>query len=941
MRDVSGDLSIGMLTHRSQRWLVIGVMAAVSLYLVLPLVASFALAQGLRQFGYKNVIVQLGYPGWDTMRVPVVSFQQDLGSERFMVSLTDAEIRYRVAQLLKGHVDRVSLPYVAMQILNAPSAADGETVPAQARADRDESPWSLLTAGDLLRRLPLLPFDELRLDRVTIFREQATGPLRKVTISGVVMQREGELGGHLSFQGQETASYGLTVTGHSASTWSATLVSQRPQAVPILSWQSQAHPDGAQVRINGRLEVNVRELAPFIALLVPIGPELGKVTGHIAVTWSGVAATDASLTSLWEDPRTHIDGTVQLHATLPALRGIAKEIAVDCDGTFAGNATQLGWTLNPGVLVTATVNVQPQIIPEAVRMVLPKGDQPVRIDHAEPVKGMLYWSEVPVRTVAEGPLHVVYGATPGPLVAEFEATRAEGLGAELVLAEGTYRVEGILPTAVTDLLSAKEATGGFQGTVTLARTHVKGVLLPTSSVTARQIERGSVAIPRVTLQLSDALPVQCDLASSRCQAGPATVGIRLPAIRVMGRELRLAQSLLVLQQVETTGSAWNVSGTVTAAGAVLEAAPWGLAATDWRMKFAANQAGIKADIHVDAPAQAKLLAVKLEQPFSGAQGSLHGTLGPVTFDGQARRLGALVTGLPASADLTDGRVSATVDLSWTIEAGDLSRGIRLASGAGTVVADNLAGRFQDYAVTGLSSTVALRTEGSELIVTAQPAALTIAAVQTGVEISNVSVMWQLAWKVGGGLPVIELKDFQCDVFGGSVTSPGLRVDPAQPPYRATVSLRNLDLAQVLSVEQQKGLQGTGVLNGTLPITATAEGVTVVGGTVEAQPPGGVIRYATMPESAKLITESDGSLRLVAQALINFHYTVLRVGVEYDENGILDLTARLEGHNPDLKKSPPIHFNLNVQEHVPTLLKSLRRARDLEEAVQRREGDRRL
>jgi len=154
-------------------------------------------------------------------------------------------------------------------------------------------------------------------------------------------------------------------------------------------------------------------------------------------------------------------------------------------------------------------------------------------------------------------------------------------------------------------------------------------------------------------------------------------------------------------------------------------------------------------------------------------------------------------------------------------------------------------------------------------------------------------------------------------------------------------LRNLDLAQVLSVEQQKGLQGTGVLNGTLPITATAEGVTVVGGTVEAQPPGGVIRYATMPESAKLITESDGSLRLVAQALINFHYTVLRVGVEYDENGILDLTARLEGHNPDLKKSPPIHFNLNVQEHVPTLLKSLRRARDLEEAVQRREGDRRL
>lgn len=910
-------------------------MAAVSMYLLLPLAASFALAQGLRQFGYKNVIVQLGYPGWDTMRVPVVSFQQDLGSERFMVSLTDAEIRYRAIELLQGHVDRVVLPYVAIQILNLPSAAAGETVSDRARADSGESPWSLLTAGDLLRRLPMLPFDELRLDRVTVFREQATGPLRKVTVSGVVVQREGGLGGHLSFQGQETASYGLAVTGHSASTWSATLVSQRPQAVPILSWQSQAHPDGSQVRIHGRLEVNVRELAPFIALLVPIGPELGKVTGHIAVTWAGVAATDASLTSLWEDSRTRIGGTMQLHATLPALRGIAKEIAVDCDGTFAGNATQLSWTLNPGVLVTATVNTQPQIIPEGVRMVLPKGDQPVRIDHAEPVKGMLYWSEVPVRTVAEGPLHVVYGAMPGPLVAEFEATHAEGLGAELVLAEGTYRVEGILPAAVTDLLSAKEATGGFQGTVTLTRTHVQGVLVPTSSVTARQIERGSVAISRVTLQLSDALPLQCDLASSRCQAGPATVGIRLPVVRVMGRELRLAQSLLVLQQVETTGSSWHANGTVTATAVALEASPWGLAETDWRMKFSANQAGIKADIHVDTPVHAKLLAAKLEQPFNGAQGSLHGTLGPVTFDGQARRLGALVTGLPASADLTGGQVSATVDLSWSVEAGDLSRGIRLASGTATVIADNLAGRFQDYAVTGLSSTVALRTEGSESIVTAEPAPLTIAAVQTGVEISNVSVMWQGAWRAGVGLPVIELKDFQCDVFGGSVTSPGLRVDPAQPPYRATFSLRKLDLAKVLSVEQHKGLQGTGILNGTLPITATADGLTVVGGTIEAEPPGGVIRYAAMPESSKLITESDGNPRMVAQALTNFHYTVLRVGAEYDESGTLDLTARIEGRNPDLKNSPPIHFSLTVQEHVPTLLKSLRLVRVLEEATQRR------
>lgn len=291
-----------MLSHRCQIGILLGLVIVVSLYLLLPLAASYLLAEGLRQHGYKNVIIQLGYPGWQGMHIPVVSFQQDLSGESLTVSLTDAEIQYRMTQLLQGRIDRVSLPYVAVQILNAqPSGRSDEKGLIRDSADRDDSPWSLLTAGDLMRSLPILPFAELHLDHVTIFREQATGPLRKVTISGVVMYREGELGGHLSFQGRDTATYGLTITGHSATTWSATLVSQRPQAVPIVSWESQAHPDGLQIQVKGRLEVDVRELAPFIALVVPIGPELGKVTGRVAISWVGTTAAEAALTSLWQD----------------------------------------------------------------------------------------------------------------------------------------------------------------------------------------------------------------------------------------------------------------------------------------------------------------------------------------------------------------------------------------------------------------------------------------------------------------------------------------------------------------------------------------------------------------------------------------------------------------------------------------------------------------
>ena len=925
-----------MLAQRYQIVLLLGLVFIVSSYLLLPLSASYLLAQGLREYGYKKVIIQLGYPGWGTMRIPVVSFQQDLGSERLMVSVTNAEIRYNAIKLRHGHVDRIILRDVAIQVLNMASAGSSEEGSVGVTStDDEESPWSLLTAGDLLRSLPILPFDELQLDHLTVFREQATGPLRKVTVAGSVLHQNGELGGHLLFQGRDTASYSLTVTGNSASTWSATLASQRPQTAPIVSWQSQSRPEGDRIQINGRLEVNVQGLAPFIALLVPIGPELGKVTGQVAISWTGTAAAEATLTSLWQDHRTHLNGTMQVAATLPALKGVAKDIALAYDGKFSGNATQVQWTLTPGILLTATINTQPRIIPEAVRMILPHGDQPVRIENKKAVQGTLYWTETPARMIAEGPLHVTYGRTSGPLVAQFETSRAEGLGNQLVLAEGAYDIEGALPKKMTEMLSAREAMGEVRGTVRLARTQMRGVLLPSSSVTAKQIEQGDTKIPSVTIQLSEALKVECDVAAHRCATSPAMAAIRVPSMKIMGRHVHSPHTLLLIQQAEATGPVWSAQGTLSADGVTVEPTAWGIPATDWIVKFAAGQSTIKADLRVSVPMQADVLTATIEQPLNALQGTLHGTIGPVVFNGAERRLSKFLLGLPRSVDVGEGALEATVDASWLGGIGDPSNRFKVTSGTVKLIADKLSGHYQEYVIKGLSTTMTLRAQGVESVIMTQPAPITVASLQTGVAVTNLGALFQLVWNMGEELPTVDVREFRCEMFGGTVTSRGPVVDLARPPVRVTFVLRNLDLAKILSVEQQKGLHGTGTVNGMLPVTLTTGGVVIKDGVVEAQPPGGVIRYASAPESAKVISEADRDLHLVAQALNNFHYALLRIGVKYGENGVLDLNARLEGRNPDLVDIPPIHFNLTVQEHIPTLLKSLRLVEDIQGTIERK------
>ena len=925
-----------MLSQRYQIAVLLGLVALVSCYLLLPLTASYLLANQLRDYGYSNIILQLGYPGWAHMRVPVVSFQQDLGEERLMVSLTDAEIRYDVSQLFHGRVRRIVLRDAAIHVLNVqstvPATKDGRDTD---QPHDEESPWRLLTAGDLLRNLPILPFDELQLDHLAIFREQATGPLRKVTIDGNLIYSGREVSGHLVFRGRDTASYSLVVVGHSASTWSMTLASQRPQAAPIVSWQSEAHPNGSEIQIHGRLQINVQELAPFIALLVPIGPELERVTGAVAIDWAGMTAAEAALSSLWEDERTHLDGHMRVHVTLPALKGVAKDIAVAYEGRFGGNATQAEWAMSPGVLLTATINTQPRIIPEAVRWILPHGDQPVRIENKKSVQGTLYWKETPIRTVAQGPLHVTYGRTAGPLVAKFETTRAESLGNELVLAEGVYHLDGILPKAITERLSAKEAMGGVQGTVKLARTHVHGVLSPPSSLTVKQIGQGTTLISSITLNLSEPLTVECDLTTIHCHGGTMVATVRSPTMRISGRNIRTSHGVLRVQEAETTKAAWATQGTLSVVGVTPDPGSWGPPTSDWAVKFSADQAGIKADLRVDIPAQEGFMTARIEQPLQTTQGVMHGVIGPLVFNGSDRRLSKMIMGLPPSTDLIDGMLTATVDVSWSSGVRERTNAMNTVAATAKVAAEKLSGHYNEYVVKGVNTTAVFSTQGLQSIVMTQPASIFIAAVQSGADVTNLAASYQMRWKVADDLPSIEVRDFHCEIFGGTVNNPGLVVDLANLPVTTTFSLRNLDLAKILSVEQQKGLQGTGTLNGTLPVTITSGGIIVKDGVIEAQPPGGLIRYAATPDSSKILSESDRQLQLVAQALNNFQYSLLRVGVKYSETGTLDLHARLEGRNPDLKNTPPIHFNLTVQEHIPTLLKSLRLVEDIHGTIERK------
>jgi hypothetical protein len=306
-------------------------------------------------------------------------------------------------------------------------------------------------------------------------------------------------------------------------------------------------------------------------------------------------------------------------------------------------------------------------------------------------------------------------------------------------------------------------------------------------------------------------------------------------------------------------------------------------------------------------------------------------VGPLAFNRETFRLGQLWTPWPYAADVTGGELTGIVDMRW---ATDSRQRLQIQGGSVDITADRLAGRYRDMLFSGFSTAVKVALEGLQRLSTSRPAEVTVGSLQTGVEVTDLKMTVEGEWDVRERLPLMEIRNIRCELLGGTVTSQGLRADLAHPPYGLTMLARQLDLQKILTLEQQKGLQGTGVLDGSVPVMVTSRGLTVRDGSFEARPPGGVIRYLASPEATHAVTQANANMEAVLQALNNFQYNVLQVGAEYIEDGTLQLKARLEGKNPDQKKSPPIHFNLTVQENIPALLKSLRLVNGAEDSMRK-------
>jgi len=181
---------------------------------------------------------------------------------------------------------------------------------------------------------------------------------------------------------------------------------------------------------------------------------------------------------------------------------------------------------------------------------------------------------------------------------------------------------------------------------------------------------------------------------------------------------------------------------------------------------------------------------------------------------------------------------------------------------------------------------------------------------------------------------LQLTPFSLSALDGIIAVPALGFDPMAPDIDARLAVSAFDLSRILALYPQEGLYGSGVLGGELPIEIKGTEIRIQNGHLLSGAEGGVIRYQPTPEIA-LMGQQNPGIGLALDALTDLRFDLLDLKLDYEPDGDTVMHARLKGHNPDWQQGRPVDLNLNIEENLLDLLRTLQLTGRVTDSIDRR------
>lgn len=169
-------------------------------------------------------------------------------------------------------------------------------------------------------------------------------------------------------------------------------------------------------------------------------------------------------------------------------------------------------------------------------------------------------------------------------------------------------------------------------------------------------------------------------------------------------------------------------------------------------------------------------------------------------------------------------------------------------------------------------------------------------------------------------------------FGGGF----IRIDPqvftfsSEAQNRIVARAVDWDLAKLADQFKLPDMKLQGVVGGEFPVMFTTGSAVIDHATLKSVKPG-VIQYSGSTGDAA--AEADPNSKMLFDALKDFHYEVLQVGLDGNLTGKMMLTLSILGRNPDVLSGQPFQLNIGVDSALVPLLTSTMQRPDVRTAIE--------
>ena len=178
------------------------------------------------------------------------------------------------------------------------------------------------------------------------------------------------------------------------------------------------------------------------------------------------------------------------------------------------------------------------------------------------------------------------------------------------------------------------------------------------------------------------------------------------------------------------------------------------------------------------------------------------------------------------------------------------------------------------------------------------------------------------------LNIASLSDFSAEFFGGRIALTRLDYDMQKQEGETMLQLDNISLQKLLDLQGTKKVFATGTVRGTIPVKLKNGVFEIKDGGMNAEQSGQII-YATTPEER---AAANQGLRTTYEALSNFLYVQLLSSINMAPDGKSAITIQLKGTNPDFQNGRSIELNLNVEQNLLDLMRSLSISSNVEQII---------